>query len=200
MTTCHLHLTGHTQTPARDRELLLSPAKLSPKAKQHGSCLSSESNAHTRLPALLGHAPGLADELVGCAERRDSRDPRTKKQSESLRPNQCQEQCGSGLITTSSLYKCFWPPAAAGCCFSGCIAVADWALTLLLCCVVVRPQTPPKPKLLQVLKGFAAKSDGKDKLTALVQVRIDPGTPGSVVVMHACGMLPPSAEPECPRK
>lgn len=26
-------------------------------------------------------------------------------------------------------------------------------------------------RLLQVIKGFAAKSDGKDKLTALVQVR-----------------------------
>jgi hypothetical protein len=29
-----------------------------------------------------------------------------------------------------------------------------------------------KPAVVQVIKGFCAKSDGKDKLTALVQVRL----------------------------
>jgi hypothetical protein len=29
----------------------------------------------------------------------------------------------------------------------------------------------PVPAVVQVIKGFSAKSDGKDKLTALVQVR-----------------------------
>lgn len=32
---------------------------------------------------------------------------------------------------------------------------------------------------VQVIKGFAAKSDGKDKLTALVQVRMANGRPAS---------------------
>jgi hypothetical protein len=63
------------------------------------------------------------------------------------------------------------------------------------------PPRPPATPIHQVVKGFCAKADGKDKLTALVQVRVHAARSARAAVsghIHATAPASPGAHLNAP--